>query len=292
MGCGNWSSSAYATYSVATGRSYDSVKCYVTDSFANAQEVYREQRLHKDLNPHKIIRECCDSTEHPTSFPVILGLDVTGSMGDSAIEVSKKLNILMTESYKSVKDIEFAVMAIGDLRYDDAPIQMSQFESDIRIAENLDKIWFEAGGGGNSFESYTAAWYMGLQHSNLDCWKRGKKGLIITLGDEQINPYLPKEYLARATGDKLQGDVETEELFKEASKKYDIYHIVVKHNDLYRSNAGYWSDCYESFAKVIGKDHVVYATVDNVVSKLNKIIARSAGDASACTVDGDGLISW
>lgn len=34
---------------------------------------------------------------------------------------------------------------------------MSQFESDVRIAEVLDKIYMEHGGRGNAYESYTAA---------------------------------------------------------------------------------------------------------------------------------------
>ena len=46
----------------------------------------------------------------------------------------------MTELYKSVKDVEFCIMAIGDLSYDNAPIQMGQFESDIRITEQLEKV--------------------------------------------------------------------------------------------------------------------------------------------------------
>lgn len=291
MGSGCWSAKSYTTYCSSVGRSYDAVNCCVADSFGSAQEVYHSRTIQTELDPKKIVRECCDSKEHPETFPVILGLDVTGSMGDSAIEVSKKLNILMTESYKTVKDVEFAVMAIGDLSYDRAPIQMSQFESDVRIAENLDKIYFEAGGGGNSFESYTAAWYMGLQHAKLDCWKRGKKGLIITLGDEQINPYLPHRPLSEVTGDKLQGDVETTDLYKAASAKYDIYHIIVKHDDLYGSSSRYWADCEESFAKVIGKDHVITSSVNGVVGVLNKIIASSVGSASPC-VQSDGLISW
>ena len=67
----------------------------------------------------------------------------------------------MTKLYEDITDVEFMIMGIGDLAYDNSPIQISQFESDIRIAEQLDKLWFENGGGGNDYESYTAAWYMG-----------------------------------------------------------------------------------------------------------------------------------
>lgn len=160
-------------------------------------------------------------------------------------------------------------MGIGDLAYDSAPIQISQFESDIRIAEQLDKIYFEAGGGGNSFESYTAAWYMGSRHCKLDSWKRNKKGIIITMGDELINPYLPQRPLSRVTGDSLQGDVETDDLYKEASKKYSIYHLNVEHDG--------WNDSAEnvaSFSKVLGVDKVFNTNIDNIADKIIKIISK------------------
>ena len=49
-------------------------------------------------------------------------------MGSAAAEVAKKLNEVMTRLYEEVTDVEFLVMGIGDLAYDNAPIQASQFE--------------------------------------------------------------------------------------------------------------------------------------------------------------------
>lgn len=291
MGSGCWSEVNYTCYASSMGRSFNVATRSIDDSYACAQEVYKTNRLNESLDPKGIIRECCDSEEHPASFPVILALDVTGSMGDSAIEVSKKLNIIMTEAYKNVKDVEFAIMGIGDLAYDEGPIQMSQFESDVRIAENLDKIWFEAGGGGNSYESYTAAWYMGSRHTKLDCWKRGRKGLIITLGDEPLNPYLPKNALSDATGDGVQADVETKDLYKETIEKYDIKHIVVKHG--YQSDS-YFENCKKSFADVIGSENVFIAGVEDVTKLVTQIIVDAEEKKSSCKakVDKDGLICW
>ena len=247
MGSGSWTASNYATYCCSVGRLYDESTKLFSDTYINSSQAFVSHQIDESMDPKNVMRECCDSDEHPATIPVILALDVTGSMGSTAIEVQKKLNPIMIEIYKRVKDAEIMVMAIGDLAYDDAPIQVSQFESDIRIAENLDKIYFENGGGGNDYESYTAAWYMGLKHCKLDCWKRGKKGLIITMGDEPINPYLPARLLNEATGDTLQNDVETEKLFNEASEKFDIYHICVEsktYPDQTREK--------ETFAKVLG----------------------------------------
>ena len=197
MGGGSWTTKAYSTYCSLSGKTYDTITNTVltastSDGLASSscQSFYKSTELDKALNPYNVMRECLDTEEHPNTIPVILALDITGSMGQAAVEVSKHLNRIMTALYDKITDVEFMVMGIGDVECDLAPIQISQFESDIRIAEQLDKIYFEFGGGGNSYESYTAAWYMGSRHTKLDCWKRNKKGIIITMGDERLNPVL------------------------------------------------------------------------------------------------------
>ena len=292
MGGGSWDRASYTTYSASVGRSV-SLDGSVSGTYS-AQDMFSQRGISSELNPMNVIRECCDSEEHPNTFPVILGLDVTGSMGDSAVEVAKKLNVIMTKLYENVSDVEFMIMGIGDLAYDSAPIQASQFESDIRIAEQLDKIWFEGCGGGNSYESYTAAWYFGTRHAKLDCWNRGKKGLIITMGDEIINPYLPSDKIKRFVGDNLQGDVETADLYREASEKYDIYHLVVDH--------GYYShmradENAKSFEKYLGKNNVKTVTLQDISDVIIDIVMSVYDGNGTSTVNESndsvvGTISW
>lgn len=277
MGGGSWTSDAFATYSTSVGRSYDSITGTVTavsgKSSFSAQDMYKSRRLEECLNPRKVLRECCDSTEHPETIPVILALDVTGSMGETAVEVAKNINAVMTRMYKEVKDIEFMIMGIGDLACDHAPIQISQFESDIRIAEQLDKVYFEFGGGGNSYESYTAAWYMGARHCKLDCWNRGKRGIIITMGDEQLNPYLPKADLIDATGDELQADIETKDLYEEVIKKFDVYHIDVDHR---------WSrdpEITPTWRAYLDEDHYKSVKTNDVTNTIVDIILKAVANA-------------
>ena len=281
MGSGSWTTQAYCSYSTSVGRSYDNSTKTFKDSYSNTSQAFVQNKIDKSMCPFKVMRECKDTEEHPNTIPVILALDVTGSMGDTAIEVQKKLNPLMIKLYEEIKDIEIMVMAIGDLSYDDDPIQISQFESDIRIAENLDKIYFENGGGGNGWESYTAPWYMGLKHCKLDCWDRGKKGLIITMGDECLNPHLPKDTLNELTGDTNESAVNTYELYKDAIEKFNIYHICVEsrnHPDQSRGQA-------ESFEKVLGKEHVMISDVENISDKIFNIIKDHADNSDSSFLD-------
>lgn len=273
MGCGTWTSSSFTSYSTSMGRSV-SLDGSLRDSYSN-QDMFKAKTIDSALNPNNVIRECCDTEEHPNTIPVILALDVTGSMGNAAVEVAKKLNVIMTKLYEKVTDVEFLIMGIGDLACDRHPIQASQFESDIRIAEQLDKIYFEFGGGGNNYESYTAAWYFGSRHTKLDCLNRGRKGIIITMGDEQLNPYLPINGrcsgLIEAMGDNLQADIETKELYTEVSEKFNIYHLDVKHGHRWDEE-----EIERSFKKYLDDTHFRRVTMDSITNEIVDIIVNEA----------------
>lgn len=289
MGSGSWTSSDYINYSRATG------KCIRNDgtlsSNYTAQDLFKAYTIQPELNPYNVVRECCDTEEHPNTVPVILALDVTGSMGAAAAEVAKKLNTVMTKLFEKVADVEFLVMGIGDLAYDKAPIQASQFESDVRIAEQLDKIYFEGNGGGNGYESYTAAWYFGTKHTSLDCWKRGEKGIIITMGDEPLNPYLPKRQLSQVTGDSLESDIETSALYKLANEKFDIYHLAV--NDRATAYRYYADSIKKSFGKYLDSDHFKVVCLDDIANTMANIVADSAeSKLPAENIENNTGISW
>ena len=279
MGGGRWTRESFDEYAAARyGVSTDVLE----RSNLKTQEVFRQRCISKLLNPHSVMRECHDSEEHPNTLPVILALDVTGSMGRAAVKAATCLNSIMTGIFCSdeIKDVEFCVMAIGDIHYDRAPIQISQFESDIRIAEQMDEVFFEGGGGGNDHESYTAAWYMGLEHCDLHCWNRGKKGLIITLGDELPNPYLNAKELNRVTGDSLQADVATPQLLKEVRKKYEVFHLSVDDpNSSYRRNQKYY-DLDRAWTKLLGKEHYQVVQIDGLHQAISKIVAEYAARQS------------
>ena len=289
MGAGTWTTSAYSSRLASRGiSSADSIMSMDTTQY------YESRNLAPVLNPKNVTRECCDSDEHPNTIPVILALDVTGSMGAAAKACAAKLNEIMTSLYEKVNDIQFMTMAIGDFSYDRAPLQVSQYESDIRILEQMDQIYFEGGGGGNSFESYTAAWYFALKHTKLDCHNRGKKGIIITLGDEPLNPYLPRGAVENVIGDKLQGDVDTKDLYREVTEKFDVYHISVDDSD---SSYHYHKiDADATWKKVIGDNYKV-STLQNLAKTISDIIVNSAAEyefveVGSAHIDSDGNISW
>ena len=271
MGGGSYSASSFATYSTSVGKSYD-----VRTNRISGQ-TFEATRLKEVLNPKGKIRECCNSEEHPNTVPVILALDVTGSMGAACKETAEALSQIMKTLYDKFKDVEVCVMGVGDFECDDAPLQVSQFESDVRVAQQLDQIWMEHGGGGNSYESYTAPWVYGLYRTKLDAYdKQGRKGIIITMGDEPLNPDLPvntvKDYLGSADGANQFGSFETAKLYEDASKKFDIFHIAV--DDSSSSYYRHRTKARETFIPILG-DRFKESSINNLGKTICECIEES-----------------
>jgi len=289
MGSGSVSHSSLRAY--ATANNY----CYDISTGRTTGQTFKARTIDKILDPQNFtVRECVNSEEHPNTVPVILALDVTGSMGEACSETAAALGTIILNLYKKFQDIEFCIMGIGDLAYDYSPIQMSQFESDIRIAEALDKVYMEHGGGGNGYESYTAAWYMGLHRTKLDAFdKQGRKGIIITMGDEPLNPYLPARELNAAINATEEKDIETPQLYADASKKFDIFHISV---DSPRCCYGrYKKDVDNSFGQMLGARYKI-SSIDSLAQTIEDCITESIQGVEVVPAvnptNENGEISW
>lgn len=226
------------------------------NSQSTVQDLYQSKSMKAHLNPYGVkYRESCDSLDNPASTAIIVGLDVTGSMGYLSESIAKgALNRTMLEIYdkKPVTNPHIMFQAIGDSRSDQAPLQTTQFEADIRIAEQLLDVYFEGRGGGNGGESYLLSWYFAAKHTKIDCFeKRREKGFLFTIGDECCHKTLSQDEITRVFGEKIQKhphnkknvfheitrvfeektpetQYTAKELFEEASEKYEIFHIVMK----------------------------------------------------------------
>lgn len=217
MGGGSYS------FTNSTARSVD----YVTKS---RHEIFTQKKITNLMDPKNTLRECCDSEEHPNTIPIIIALDVTGSMG-SVPEgfIREEMSKMMSGFYSSgLKDTQILFIGIGDHECDSAPLQVGQFEADDQLLDKwLKDIYLEGGGGGNAGESYLLAWYYGARHTKLESLiNRNQKGLLFTIGDEPTLERLPASDQKNIFGvNGVYQDVTADELLKEASEKFDVYHF-------------------------------------------------------------------
>lgn len=229
MGSGRWTEKDWTRYATA------SVVGKTTE------KIYTKSSIDPDFDPKLIkVRESCDSDLNPQSTALIVAEDVTGSMSRVLDATIRGLSTLVTEIYnrKPITDTHMMFMGVGDFECDRAPLQVTQFEADIRIAEQLARIYLEQGGGGNTYESYAAAWYFAATRTAIDCFtKRGKKGYLFTVGDECPTPYLLARDIERFLGDKIQGDkIGVNELLTMVSRQYEVFHIMIEEGNYMRRN--------------------------------------------------------
>lgn len=199
------------------------------DSQKNVQEVFKRTMCDPRFDPKYIdMRECFDSDEHPNTTPIVVGLDVTGSMGYLAVEVATKaLNTLIMKLYSTnvIEDPALMCAAYGDYS-DTSPLQVTQFESDIRIAEQLLDIYFE--NRGNSKVVPTCLWEFLSRHTNIDAInKRGAKGYVFTIGDDaEIREEYLQSTIEKVIGDSIP-DITVESILKEVEQKFNVFHIMI-----------------------------------------------------------------
>jgi hypothetical protein len=231
MGRGYWDDKDWTRYS----------KVHIAGK-KSVDDIFTSKSIDPSLDPKEIkIRESCDSIDNPNSTALIVGLDVTGSMGCVLDSIAREgLKNMATEVYnrKPISNPHIMFLGIGDAEARDLyPLQATQFEADIRIAEQLTKIYLERGGGGNKYESYALAWYFASLHTKIDCFeKRKKKGFLFTIGDEEPTPYLKATDIERVMGYRPQSDYLVQDLLTMVSRQYEVYHLMIREGSYFRSH--------------------------------------------------------
>lgn len=220
------------------GARYDHVDwdAHTSRSYAGKadHEVFTSRILHPDLDPSKFKkREAVASEANPHPTPIIIACDETGSMGALAgIIIRKGLGTIMNALYerRPVSDPQILMGGIGDAECDQAPIQATQFEADgVNLSKQIENIYIEGNGGGNSGESYPLAWFLAAYKTKCDAIrKEGRKGYLFTIGDEQPLPILHKASIKRFFGMDAQADMDIRVLLADTQKDWNVFHLIVK----------------------------------------------------------------
>ena len=237
---------------------------------ADPKEIF-SRSMKSLMSPYNQVRECCENAEHPETFPIILGLDVTGSMGHIPVRLIQNdfVEVMKKILEEGIECPQVCFVAYGDHECDDAPLQIGQFEASDELMEKwLTSTWLEGGGGSNPGESTSLVHYFAARHTSCDAIpKRGKKGLLITVGDEPNLTSYPAKSLKKIFGDGLQSNMTDAEILDEARKGWDVYHINILD---YR---GMRSDVQDYWKQLLG-DHFINVesgnnnNVSNVIAVL------------------------
>jgi hypothetical protein len=246
-----------------------------------------DKKINNAMDPYGIkFRESRDSEEHPNSFPIIINLDVTGSMGSIPLWLVKESlpEIMKKIIDAGIPDPQVLFTAIGDHTCDNAPLQVGQFESSDELLDHwLTKVWLESGGGGNDGESYLLAWYFAANHTVHDSLDiRNQKGVCITIGDEKTLQDLSKKNLENIMGPGQYGNVTYHQLLEQAEKKYHCHHIHVL-----ETRAGQDTSTQNQWKQLMGNNLHMVQRKEDIEDLIAKIVISAANKVVTTHVRAD-----
>lgn len=226
MGHGKWSDVSYLSYAAETAakpREKVFLRRKATDFCESGQEVAAEKIKY---------RESRDSPEYPCATPIMVGFDVSGSMGaipDAMVKGGLETFVGQLLQRKPVTDAHMLFMAIGDAVAEDRyPLQATQFEADNRICTQITDLILEGGGGGNCYESYDLAWAFAAYRTRTDAWeKRKAKGYLFTVGDEEFPQNSSMEYMRKVFSNDCPQAPTPALLLEACQERYHTFHVVI-----------------------------------------------------------------
>ena len=269
MGGTTYSSINRSTRAVASG--------YHTKSRSDIFGQTKKGMVHESMDSKGInLREARDSEAHPNTIPVILALDVTGSMGDIPHDLVKDglPTIMQGLIDAGLPDVALLFLGIGDHETDGYPLQIGQFESgDKELDLWLTRTYLEGGGGANAGESYGLTHYVASRICKTDAWdKRKKKGILITIGDEPNLTYYPEPALREISGEAIGKGFSDVEILAEAEERWDVFHIHPTRH--IRGNRR--DSCEAYWGQLLGERYIQADTNELIVEAVKDIVLKQA----------------
>jgi hypothetical protein len=244
MGSSNWNSHSYASYRGQVA------------SKSQQQIFTNTSGCHPDLDPSKFaIRESVDSKANPASTPVIVGVDETGSMGYLATQIIKEGLGVIVEGIidrKPITDPHILLAALGDAYVDSSPIQVTQFEADTVITEQIEKFYIEGNGGGNGGESYSLLWWFAVNKTHCDSINtRKRKGYLFTIGDESCHPELTRDQINKLMAGNVEVSLSATDILAECQKQWNVFHLITP------SSATKYQNAIQRWRELLGERAIV-----------------------------------
>ncbi len=162
------------------------------------------------------------STESPN--PLIVAVDVTGSMASWPAEIFDRLPLLFNTLSQYRPDLEICFAAIGDAAVDRWPLQVTSFASGFDLEQQLGALYGE-GGGGDAPESYGLFAHWVNTHVQVPNAK--EPPFMIVFGDITMHPKTPRAQVKAVLGDSELGlgDYDSIDAWQTLSKTWNTWFL-------------------------------------------------------------------
>jgi len=175
----------------------------------------KKQPNEKIIDPRKRARS-------ESANPLLIAVDVTGSMASWPFEIFDRLPLLYNTLAQYRPDLEICFAAIGDAAVDQWPLQVTAFAGGFDLEQLLGSLYGE-GGGGDAPESYGlfAHWV----NTHVEIPNAQETPFMIVFGDVSMHPSIPKGQVAHYLGDSEAGDVDAVAAWRALTQKWNTWFL-------------------------------------------------------------------
>jgi hypothetical protein len=154
--------------------------------------------------------------------PLIIAVDVTGSMSSWPGESFDRLPLLYNTLSQYREDLEICFVAIGDEKVDRWPLQVTDFASGYDLEQLLGSLYGE-GGGGDAPESYGLFAHWVNTHVTIP--DLDEAPFLIVFGDIDMHPEISADAVSHYLGDSPQSDLDSIDEWQKLTKKWNTWFL-------------------------------------------------------------------
>jgi hypothetical protein len=222
----------------------------------------------KKSQPNEKIIDPSKHIKSESANPLIIAVDVTGSMANWPFEIFDRLPLLYNTLSQYRPDLEICFAAIGDAIVDRWPLQVTNFASGFDLEQLLGALYGE-GGGGDAPESYGlfAHWV----NTHITIPKTEEPPFLIVFGDITMHEKVSKGEIQNYLGNRKAGDVSSITEWQKVARNWNTWFL--------RRPTGRQGDHVDKqWGKAIGEQKILHISDEQrAVDYAMGIIARSWG---------------
>lgn len=235
---------------------------------ASRAEAHGPRTYERRHGPNEKVVDPGKHVRSESANPLIIAVDVTGSMASWPFEIFDRLPLLYNTLSQYREDLEVCFAAIGDAACDRWPLQVTTFASGFDLEQLLGSLHGE-GGGGDAPESYGlfAHWV----DTHVEVPHAAEAPFLIVFGDISMHQKVPGDQIAHYLGDQVRGDVDAVAAWQKISKTWNTWFL--------RRPGGRQGDTVDAqWGKAIGAQKILHIDDEQrAVDYAMGLIARAWG---------------
>jgi hypothetical protein len=200
---------------------YDSARAPYLDKLGDASAKAGPRGYTRPRSPNSTLvdprgKEISSDSQNP----IIVGVDVTGSMSAWPGEIFDRLPLFYQTLSQYRPDTEMAFAAIGDANCDSYPLQVNSFEKGLKLEDAIKALYPEGGGGGQVSESYELFGYFMQEHCKTP---NATSPFLFIFGDEKFYNTVRPDQIRHYIGDTVQDPVDSLGVWKSLTQRFNLY---------------------------------------------------------------------